>query len=240
MRGAVFTRSSRREVLAHLRATKALHFPVEETVPEGKRHLLLRTALFQVLQLELAGSAAVGSDQFVYWNARDPGRRLAPDVFVRTGEPDRVFDSWKTWESGAPQLAVEIVSESNASEREWQDKLERYQEAGFEEVVRFDPLAAPAERLRVWDRLQGDLVERVVRNDRSPCEALGLWWVVSEEPELGSVLTLSRDEAGLRLLPGPEATGRAQGLRDAAVKLLASGLTREQVASALGLDPSSF
>jgi len=211
MPAAASARSSRRDTLVHVRAPRALHFPVEETVPESKRHLLLRTALFQVLQLELAGRAAVGSDQFVYWNARDPARKLAPDVFVHTGQPDRMFDSWKTWEGGAPQLAVEIVSESDTPQSEWDHKLERYQEAGFEEVVRFDPLAAPGQRLRIWDRMQGDLVERVVHDDRSSCEVLGLWWWVREEPELGSALALSRDKAGKHLLLGPQALGRAEG-----------------------------
>ena len=209
-------------------------------MPESKRHLLLRTALFQMLQLELGGRAAVGSDQFVYWNARDPGRRLAPDVFVRTGEPDSVFDSWKTWERGAPQLGVEIISESDAPAADWQNKLERYQEAGFEEVVRFDPLARSGRRLRIWDRVEGDLVERVVSGDHSKCEVLGLWWMVQEDRGLGCALALSRDKEGKQPLLGPQELGRQLALREAAAKLLASGMTREHVASVLGLDPASF
>ncbi|WP_437931791.1 hypothetical protein WMF37_21890 [Sorangium sp. So ce291] len=40
------------------------------------------------------------------------------------------------------------------------------------ELVAFDPEAAPGERLRVWDRIDGDLVERVVEGERSPCTVL--------------------------------------------------------------------
>ncbi|MBI4699778.1 MAG: Uma2 family endonuclease [Deltaproteobacteria bacterium] len=162
-------------------------------MPESKRHLRLRTALYQMLQLALGGRAAVGSEQFVYWNARDPGRRLAPDVFVRTGQPDSDFDSWKIWERGAPELAVEIASESDARETSWAEKLERYQEAGIAELVRFDPAAEPGRRVRVWDRVQGDLVERVVEAEATRCAPLGLYWVVRETPEHGEMLRLARD-----------------------------------------------
>jgi Uma2 family endonuclease len=173
-------------------------------VPESKRHLELRTALYQMVKLELKGTAAVGSDQFVYWNARDPGRRLAPDLFVRLGQQDSEFDSWRIWERGAPDLAVAIVSESDASEASWADKLERYQESGLGEIVRFDPAASPGQRLRVWDRVQGDLVERIVERDAAPCVALGLHWVVRERGEHGAMLRLSRDATGSELLPTPE------------------------------------
>jgi len=72
-------------------------------VPENKRHLLLRTALLLLLQRELAGCvAAIGCEQFVYWNARDPRRCLAPDVFVKLGVEDSIFDSWKCWEPFYP------------------------------------------------------------------------------------------------------------------------------------------
>ena len=41
-----------------------------------------------------ADRAGIGSDQFVYWNAADPARGLAPDAFVRFGAPDEDFDTW--------------------------------------------------------------------------------------------------------------------------------------------------
>ncbi|MBI4703504.1 MAG: Uma2 family endonuclease [Deltaproteobacteria bacterium] len=180
-------------------------------MPESKRHLELRTALYLIVKLAFADRAVVGSDQFVYWNAADPRRRLAPDVFVRKGGPDRVFSSWKIWQWGAPELAVEIVSESERPELEWDEKLGRYREAGIEELVRFDPEAEPGARLRVWDRLEADLVERVVEGETTPCAALERWWVVREHAELGSVLRLAEDAAGERLLPTPdEARERAE------------------------------
>ena len=43
---------------------------------------------------------------------------------LRFGEPDAPFDSWKVWERGAPHLAVEITSASDAEERPWEGSAE--------------------------------------------------------------------------------------------------------------------
>src|SRR5512139_3995353 len=123
----------------YVRSPRPLVFPTEAEVPESKRHLELRTALYEILKIAFSDRALIGSEQFVYWDPTDPGACLAPDVSVRLGEPDRAFDSWKTWELGAPQVAVEIVSRSDAPEAEWSGKLERYRRMGAAEVVRFDP-----------------------------------------------------------------------------------------------------
>src|SRR6266566_9266416 len=90
----------------HSRAGTPLHFPESAEVPETKRHLELRTLLYQVLKLAFAERAAIGCDQFVYWDPTDPKACLAPDAFVRLGQPDFLFRSWKAWEHGAPHVAV--------------------------------------------------------------------------------------------------------------------------------------
>jgi hypothetical protein len=110
-----------------VREPRRLHFPVEETVPESKEHLELRTALYLILKMAFAERAAIGSDQFVYWDPTDPSACLAPDAFVRLGAPDELFDSWKVWERGAPEVAVEIVSASDCGDAVWARKHARYQ-----------------------------------------------------------------------------------------------------------------
>ncbi|MBI4700318.1 MAG: hypothetical protein HY744_03970 [Deltaproteobacteria bacterium] len=80
------------ERLHYRRAPRPLVFPTEAAVPETKRHLCLRMLLFEILRRALADRACVGSEQFVYYDASDPSRCLAPDVFVRTGTPDFAFD----------------------------------------------------------------------------------------------------------------------------------------------------
>jgi len=187
----------------YVRAPRAIHFPSEERpeehVSETKRHLHARTTLYLLLEQARAADT-VGSDQFVYWDAGNPKKCLSPDVFVKLGSKDRNFDSWKVWKRGAPDLAVEIVSESDRSDTEWQSKLESYQASGIAEVVRFDPddVKAP---LRVWDSLDGELVERAPQSmTLQECTALGLWWVIADS-DYGPVLRLARDREGQDLLP---------------------------------------
>jgi hypothetical protein len=195
----------------YLRAPQPLFFPCEEEVPESRRHLEVRTALYQSIRDAFRDRAAVGSEQFVYWDAADPGKRCAPDLMVRVGEPDTLFMSWKVWERGAPQLAVEVISRSDESDRPWEAKLERYRHVGVRELVRFDH-ADPNEPVRIWDAIDGDLVER---DPSEPtflrCDVLGAFWCVKVDSQLGRVLRLARDLAGTDLYPTPdEARQRAE------------------------------
>jgi Uma2 family endonuclease len=173
-------------------------------VPETNRHLEIRTALYLILKRELAATATLGSEQFVYWDPTTSKKRLAPDAFVRLGAPHRPFRTWKIWESGAPDLGVEVVSDSDEGEPDWNEKLARYRAAGVGEVVRFD--AEDREHpIRIWDAVDGDLVERASNDpDLRACEALGLWWTVVEHPAIGPMLRLARDREGRDLLPTPD------------------------------------
>jgi hypothetical protein len=197
-------------------ASRAPHFPVEATVPEHKRHLELRTLLYRVLGT-LAAEHSIGSEQFVYWDPTDPARCLAPDAFVRLGVPDSIFGSWKTWERGVPDVAVEIVSDSDASETPWNGKLQRYQELGVRELVRFDPDEAPERQVRIWDRVGGELVERTEKKDRHLCRSLSLYWVVVPVRSFPAALRLAQDAEGRDLVLTPEeAADRAREAADRA------------------------
>jgi hypothetical protein len=192
----------------YLRQPIPLVFPSDEKVPEHKLHVELRTALYQLIRLALGDRVIVGTDQFVYFDAGDPKRCLAPDVMVWVGGPDEIFGSWKVWERGAPHVAVEMVSPSDKPPGPWKKKLEQYMQCGVREVVCFDPLAKSG-RLRIWDRIDGDLVERDVSSPAGHlCDALGLYWCLSMDPRLGLMLRLSRDSAGVELLPTPEEAQR--------------------------------
>jgi hypothetical protein len=190
--------------LRHLRGVRPLAFPVsepeEERVPEGKLHVLLKLFLFQLLRDCFADRHSIGCDQFLFWNAREPGRRCAPDGFVKLDRPDDVFLSWKTWERGTPELVIELEGEYSGKKLVWSERFDRFAEIGTREIVRFDYDGEPGSRLRVWDRIEDDLVERVVERESTPCLALGLWWVV-REVEMGKLgLRLAHDEGGVDLL----------------------------------------
>lgn len=193
----------------YLRAPSPTFFPSEEEVPETSVHLRLRTALFLVLDRELRGRAFVGSDQFVYWDPTDATACVAPDVVVRLGGPLELVRSIKVWEHGAPHLAVEIVSEADSRDRDFDEKLERYRRAGIAEVVRFDADDSVTP-LRLFDFVEGDLVER----DRSDpeayrCDVLSAYWTLVRDEALGLTLRVARDRAGLELWPTPEEGERA-------------------------------
>ncbi|HTQ06304.1 MAG TPA: Uma2 family endonuclease [Polyangiaceae bacterium] len=189
---------SKRVERRYLREPVRLHFPVEEEVPESKVHRLIVNRLLEIVERLLERSALVSCDQFMYWDPSDPGKRLAPDLAVRLGAPAVVLQSWKIWELGAPHLAVEVVSNTDASDRNVDDKLARYRHTGVLELARFDP----SEReLRFWDRIDGDLVERDPSDPEARrCDALGLYWCVIEDAALGPTLRLARFPDGRELV----------------------------------------
>ncbi len=189
--------SAAAEPLRYRERREPIVFPEFEKVPETQLHLDLRTLLYQLLQDALGPQATVGSDQFLYFDAEDPSRCLAPDVYVRREPALERVRTWKVWERGAPEVAVEIVSDSDAPERPWNEKLALYRKVGVSELLRFDPMneAAP---LRMWDRVDGALVERQVDGSVAVSLVLELDWVVAEAEGMVRALRIAR---GGQLVP---------------------------------------
>jgi Uma2 family endonuclease len=181
----------------YLRAPQPVHFPESAEVPESKLHLELRALLYALLKYSFARQHSIGSEQFVYWDPTDPRACLAPDAFVRLGEPDSHFKTWKVWERGAPELAVEIQSEWDQGEP-WELKLRKYPKLGVRELVAFDPDKG---QLRVWDFVENDLVERDLAVAGAGSNVLPGYWVVVPDLELGPSLRLSRTADGGALYP---------------------------------------
>lgn len=206
------TASTQADSAEYLRTPIPVRFPEAELVPESKRHLEQRTALYQILMLAFGEHAAIGSEQFVYWDPTDPRACLAPDIFVRLGGKDDPFRTWKVWERGAPDVAVEILSASDERDRNWNDKLERYRRVGVRELVCFDPEVEPPV-LRVWEAVDGDLVERRLAGLEAPSRCLPGSWVVLGDERVGSVLRLRRGVEGTDLFPTPEEQEREAAAR---------------------------
>jgi len=163
--------------------------------------------MYHYLLHGFASRAHIGSQQFVYWNAADPQLWLAPDAFVRLGGPDEEFATWNVWERGAPHVAVEIESvidhpalpnDEGARNRDWIARLEKYRSLGVRELLRFDP-DSDARVLRIWDRVENDLLERAGSDNVS--RVLPGYWLVVNDPELGPTLRLSHDAEGKNLFP---------------------------------------
>jgi len=154
-------------------------FPVAAEMPETQLHLELRTILYHLLSDHLGPEITVGSDQFVYFDADNPKQCLAPDVYVRLAPRADPIRSWKTWERGAPEIAVEIISDDDRAPGLWSTKLQRYRQMGVAELVRFDPESESGAKLRLWDRVDGALVEREVRGSSAPSLILDMAWVLA-------------------------------------------------------------
>ena len=75
----------------------------------------------------------------------------------------------------APSVAA---STGDSEGLAWDEKVARYAELGVTELLRFDPESPEGERMRAWDRIDEDLVEREVESDCTPCVPLGWTWVV--------------------------------------------------------------
>jgi Uma2 family endonuclease len=187
---------------SYLRAPIPLRFPESAEMPEGKLHLELRTLLYQFLQFAFAREAGIGCDQFVYWDPTDPRACLAPDAFVRFGQPDDLFGSWKVWERGAPHVAVEVISASDDGPAAWSEKLAKYHRLGVRELIRFDPEASE-QVFRIWDLIEGDLIERKLGAPVAQSRVLPGFWRIVERPGFGATLRLSHDERGERLFLTP-------------------------------------
>ena len=185
----------------YLETPTPLIFPSTERVPETQLHLELRTLLYRLLQDHLGLRATIGSEQFVYYAANDPKQCLAPDVFVKQVPSTGDITVWKTWERGAPDVAVEIVSDSDTPELPWQEKLSRYACLGAKQIVRFDPKAKDGARLRIWDRVDETLAEREVIGDCAVSNVLSVTWVVAPTAGRPVTLRIATDEAGTELVP---------------------------------------
>jgi Uma2 family endonuclease len=151
---------------------------------------------------------------------------MAPDVYVRLA-PSRDFArSWKVWERGAPEVAIEIASDSDAPELAWQEKLARYRRLGVAELVRYDA-RDEARPLRIWDRLEGRLLEREVTELRARSLVLALDWVVQPLERLAQGLRVERE--GLLVptrLEAKEDERRARDAAEARIKELEAELAR--------------
>jgi Uma2 family endonuclease len=210
--------------LRHVRPPRPLRFPVEEPweekMSESDRHRRVRGLVTSLIEVAVGPGHAVASDLFVYFDAGDDRRNLAPDAFLKLGGVTPADDAWMAWELGVPELCVEIHSPSDSPEKlSFAKKLRHYRALGTRELVTFHPRAKPGSRLRVWDRIDQDLVQRVVEHERTPCVTLGLYWVLApallDGVEVG--LRLARDAEGRELVPSPAETLRAaEEARDAA------------------------
>lgn len=184
---------------------------------ESKRHALICDLVYRLFKDVVGDACAVGCDQFVYFDGEDPKKRLAPDAFVKLGVKDSLFDSWKTWKLGSPELCVEILSSSDTGEYlPLKTKMTRYRTLGVEELILFDMEREAGGRLRAFDRVDGDLVERIVDGETTPCLTLTnayearFEWFLAPADDIPLALRLKKNDAVMATL-----TERLESMRKA-------------------------
>lgn len=89
----------------------------------------------------------------------------------------------------------------------------------------------PGKRLRVWDRIDHDLVERVVTNETTPCVTLGMTLLVGPIDQYPAGLRLSRELDGKELVLSDRATAEHEGARRQTAEARVAELEREVAAS---------
>jgi Uma2 family endonuclease len=158
-------------------------YPETDGMPEGELQRLITELLRPLLARFLAerGEVAhVGADTFFYWVRGDAKTRLAPDVYVLDGVPQRrITRVWKLWElERPPSFALEIVSRMVGKDYRRAPMLHRA--LGTRELVVFDPESSSHRnrvRWQVWRRDGDGVLSPVLRTDadRVECTSLGCW-----------------------------------------------------------------
>lgn len=185
-----------------------------------------------------------------------PAPRQAPDVMMVFGRPKGMRRSYKQWqENNLPaQVVFEILSASNKTRDGLEDmdfKFQFYEQYGVEEYYIYDPDELTLEG---WQRRGNDLVPIAqmsgwvsprlgIRFEWQRRTDLALYYPNGRQflssVELAQQAEQAQQQAEQAQQQAEQAQQRAaqaeQTLREAVPRLLALGLTDQQVADALGL-----
>ena len=165
---------------------RAVEYPSSDGKPVAETDLhydrLRDTAT--ALQIRYAGrrDVYVGANLLVYDVQGNKRSRLAPDVFVAFGVPNRRRDVFKLWEERPPAFVLEITSK-RTRDGDMVDKRRRYAVWGVAEYFLYDPraeyLSPPLQGLSLAGDGYREMPERVLPNGargyRSEALGLDLW-----------------------------------------------------------------
>ena len=203
-------------------------YPDSDGQPMGEtpRHRKNMTDTIETLEFWFVTDPLVyvSGNMFVYYVPGDRLRHVAPDVFVVRGilkaTERRRYLVWE--ESKAPDLIVEITSESTREE-DMDDKFQLYQDTlKVSEYFLFDPYAEYLEPALCGYRLAGGLYRPIEPvNGRLPSGVLGLhleqndWQLRLYDPATG------------RWLPTPS----ERAAQEAAARAVAEAARRQEAAA---------
>ncbi len=128
--------------------------PMAENFVNLVQMIGLQYALRQLLETQGRTRAAIGGNQFLYYNPANKRDNLSPDVYVALDVEPGSRDAWFTWEEGkAPDIVFEIASPST-----WRQdvstaprgNLTLYGRLGVREYYVYDPAALVPPHLRAF------------------------------------------------------------------------------------------
>ncbi len=112
----------------------------------------------------------------LYYEERDPRRRVSPDVMVIKGVEQRRRRVYKLWEEKkAPSVVIEVSSRGTRRE-DLVTKFQLYRDVlKVREYYIYDPLREylPG-RMKAWELRRGTYVEQPIEGDRIKSPSLGL------------------------------------------------------------------
>jgi Uma2 family endonuclease len=173
-----------------------------EPMAETQVHLEAMVLLRQALE-DFYGDRRdvfISTDQFWFWNEGHPEDRLAPDLLVALGVPEKTKaerGSFRAWEENnvVPSIIFEMASEGT-----WRNdvktKYEKYAELGVREYFIFDPLHEFLAKRLTGYRLSGSTYVPIIPDDFDVYSSL-LGFKLTPEGEMIRLI----DSATGRLIP---------------------------------------
>lgn len=175
----------------------------------------------------------VSGNLFIYYRQSVPSAVVAPDVFVVFGVEKKKRLNYKVWQENdlLPSFVLEITS-ATTQENDEQEKPIKYANLGVQEYFQYDPTGDYLDQ-----QLKGRTLVNGIYQDL-PAQFLDNGELAIESQTLGLTLRLINGELRFfnqnRKLLSHRETEQAR--QQAIPRLLAMGLTNEQVAEALGFE----
>lgn len=128
--------------------------PMAENFVNQVQMIGLQYALRQLLEQQGRTAAAIGGNQFLYYNPYNRRDNLSPDVYVALDVDPGSRDAWFTWEEGkAPDIVFEITSWTTRRQdlsTAPRGKRTLYGRMGVREYYVYDPAAMAPPHLRAF------------------------------------------------------------------------------------------
>ncbi|WP_353932284.1 Uma2 family endonuclease [Okeanomitos corallinicola TIOX110] len=234
-----------------------VELPCDDGIPmETQRHKFQMDMLIDTLWpwLEARSDGYVSGNMFVYFSLAQLKNQdfRGPDFFAVLGVPKKERLSWVVWEEGKPpDVVIELLSETTASEDKNEKKLIYQNLLRVPEYFWFDPFN-PEDWAGFY--LNRGVYEPIQLNSKNQLisQSLGLalvrwqgsyrgvettWlrWITLE----GELLPTGQEIADLERQKAEQEKQRAEQaesqLRQVAINLLATGMSLEQVVNLTGL-----